>query len=139
MGDKKMSAFICNVETFKNIYGGFELYGKSIDACDKMIMEYGDMTEVVKKFYEYNVKGVNARYDEKTAIRMPAGMLKEALCGVKYISKTQFLKSLNCIHYQMAEGNVPSAKFYKDVEKLMNAVAYNIATQSAEYDKAEWQ
>jgi hypothetical protein len=53
-------------------------------------------------------------------------------------STIQAYKSLQCLSYQCCEGNVPDNPLYKLLEEIENAMARQIVSDLAEYDKAEW-
>lgn len=51
----------------------------------------------------------------------------------------QFLKSLRCYLYQSCEGDCYDTGLYKALDKLSMELAYFIATNSPEYELAEWE
>ena len=51
----------------------------------------------------------------------------------------QFLKSLRCYLYQSCEGDCYDTGLYKALDKLSLELAYFIATNSPEYELAEWE
>jgi hypothetical protein len=138
--ENKMSAFICTSDVYKNIFSGFLAYRFDYKRCNDLVNKYGDITKVLKKFYAYNVRGVNARYGEKTPLQMPKELLDESTVYIEPISRAQFLKSLQCVHYQMAEGNIPMLKFYKEVAALIDEISRPRPKimESSEYKEAKW-
>lgn len=139
MGDKKMSAYICKNETFKTLYSGIVVYGKLFPTSRKLMELIGFESGIVEKIYEFNVMGVNVRYNEKTATEMSDEMKKEVFSTVDYnLTLIQFMKALDCVHYQMSEGKVMGKLFYKQIEQLINEIARHIVAKTKEYEEAEW-
>jgi hypothetical protein len=54
------------------------------------------------------------------------------------ISDIQVLKSLHCLRYQCAEGNVPRMRFYRFLNRLIRTLERHIIDQLPEYKAAEW-
>jgi hypothetical protein len=140
-----MSAFICAEKTFSDIYSGMRLYGNSPIWSDagiahtfKLISEGRKPEELIDILYRLNTRAVNQRYGEEKPEELTAKELNNLCAFNPHVSKAQFLKSLECLSYQMAEGDVPETKFYKQVDKLICAVALSIVHTSKEYEAAKW-
>jgi hypothetical protein len=140
-----MSAFIASKETYSNVYSGLSIYGYSQLApyipikrvWDRMTASHRSLEDIIRDFYRVNVRAVNERYDEKTS-----GEITEKIGRYMVLQKVslfQFLKSLECLHYQMSEGVVPKEEqAYKDIEDLINAVSYVITHNNPSYELASW-
>jgi hypothetical protein len=50
----------------------------------------------------------------------------------------QALKSLNCWHYQCAEGDVPNTELFKGFSEIIHAIEGAIVSRIPEYDQAAW-
>lgn len=142
-----MSAFICSNETYSRIYSGIKVFGLSnlsefsdiSFTLKNHVLEGRTPEEFIDILYRLNVRAVNERYEESAAEELDKKML-QSLCVLGYnISISQWLKSLKCLRYQMSEGDVPSTKFYSQVEKLINAICEHIVTSTKEYEAAVWE
>jgi len=100
-------------------------------------------TALGRKMLRLNIDACNQRYpenhylneaDEKARIKNFKFNIIEELS----VSKVRALKSLHCFLYQCSEGNVPSRKLYKTLEKLSQEWADKIVSDLPEYEKAEW-
>jgi hypothetical protein len=92
---------------------------------------------VMRGLYELNVKAVNHRYGEDTDCQLPPAY--RAAFGSNLITAPDYLKALQCLHYQMSEGaEVPAHPLYKAVEFAIGALAQHIAERSLEYAAADW-
>src|SRR3990167_4628511 len=125
-----MSAFICDPKTFSNVYSGLRIYGTSnlhhystIKRAMTPLLGIRTLDECVAKLYELNVMAVNQRYGDKTALIQDDSYLKHFSYLDPHISLFQFLKSLDCLSYQMAEGNIPETPEYQALENLIKAVS----------------
>jgi hypothetical protein len=93
--------------------------------------------EMIDILYRLNVRAVNERYGDTTDETTTKAMIKES-CVLKDVSVFQFLKSLECLHYQMSEGDVPKTKEYKLVEGLIESVKTAVINRIPEYNAANW-
>lgn len=141
----KMSAFICSSKTFQEIYTGLEMARTSHCLTYNVLRNeinraLGGKTvkEYIDILYRLNVKAVNQRYNEKTIESIPATDLDTIATIDKNVSMAQFLKSCECLHYQMSEGDIPEKKEYKQLEKIIDAISYTIAHTQTEYENAHW-
>ena len=53
-------------------------------------------------------------------------------------SNIQVLKSMRCLSYQCAEGNIPDMQLYKMLDELIELLKNFIIDSLSEYEKAEW-
>jgi hypothetical protein len=140
-----MSAFICGPKTFSDIYSGLAIYGSSplrsydgVASTTEKVLEGKQTEEFIEILYRLNVRAVNQRYIENTPEHLTRETLK-TLCGFNpHVSIYQFLKSLECLHYQMCEGEVPATKPYEQIQDLINSVSRSIAHNCEEYERATW-
>lgn len=149
-----MSAFICNPRTYSDIYSGLRVYGQGdkypvIEAKVSDITSeiraneiMGDNSDIyarlIRKWYTKNVEAVNQRYGDSTTLALTDQELKEMKKFNPLINMYQFLKSLDCLHYQMCEGDIPETQEYKDIAELRKAISHYLKRESTEYDKASW-
>ena len=140
-----MSAFICNPETFSNVYSGLRIYGMSnlhhystIKQAMTPFLGIRTLDECIAKLYELNVEAVNQRYGDKTKLVPDDDYLKSFKNLDPHISMFQFLKSLECLSYQMSEGDIPETPEYQALENLIKAVSYSIAHSHPDYESASW-
>ena len=145
-----MSAFICKERTFKDISGGFKTFENSrfwsTRAAISEFMEYIKGTNqeediydmAISHLYSLNVRAVNQRYGRNIDDVLNS---EDLIKFSEYlpISAIRFLKALECLHYQMSEGDVVNQAGYFLIEKLICAVAKDIIHTSDEYEKAKWE
>ncbi len=84
-----------------------------------------------QKLWNMNCKAVDQRYDESNPVELYRHRYE--LCD-----KMQAYKSMRCLLYQCAEGNVPETALYKDLERYTFGLADSIISYLAEYRMAEW-
>ena len=86
-----------------------------------------------------NVDAVQQRYPDDLPDNLP-GTIGETLLNYRYryemTSRVQALKSLSCLHYQMAEGDVPERAIYKVLQDLKGQWAMQIVQDLPEYESA---
>ena len=94
--------------------------------------------------YNLNKNAVSQRYPtDETEDDLPGaygdnGKLLPYRFRLEPCTDVQGLKSLQCWHYQCAEGNVPEHALYKVFDRLGLYLAKHIVDRSPQYDKAEW-
>ena len=137
-----MSAFMVNDITYDSIakylmqHDSSKVWAVSIVVGD--LERYAEAREaVVNRFVERvklaNAEALQARYDDKVEItptNYRKGRDMSALC---------FYKQLQCVRYQLSEGDVPDSKIYAKLEKLMSAIAEYVVDHLDEYDKYPWE
>jgi hypothetical protein len=123
-----MSAFVCQPETFSTIYSGMKVYGSSQSinfyAVKKITerMTVDTAEHLIKRLYSLNVQAVNQRYGEYRVDWMGDTAFRIYRAFNPSVSKYQFLKSLECLHYQMCEGDIPQTREYKALGELIDAM-----------------
>lgn len=140
-----MSAFVVNQKTFSEIYSGLKLWEDSkngnnylIASGIKKLLEGKQAEEIIDVLYRLNIRAVNQRYNDEAEENTTREELKKMCEFNPHISRHQFLKSLECLHYQMSEGEVPETKSYKLVEQLISNICIAIAHSSDDYEQAHW-
>jgi hypothetical protein len=86
-------------------------------------------------WYDLNVSAVNHRYDDNERalqISFPRRSYSPQW------SIGQLFKNLICLRYQMSEGDVPESEGYKKLDAFIGELAYAIASNTPDYDKATW-
>ena len=86
-----------------------------------------------------NVDAVEQRYPDSKEL---PGRIDETPLGYRFrhedISIVQAIKSLGCLTYQMAEGDVPERPLYKALHHLEGQWAMQIVQSLPEYESAVW-
>lgn len=86
--------------------------------------------------FELNCRAVNQRYGEGEAAEFRA---LDYEFGLLPTSRMQAYKSLQCWHYQCAEGTVPDESLlYSTMQRVMSSIADDIVRRLPEYDAARW-
>jgi len=88
--------------------------------------------EFALDLHRMNVAAVDARYNESNEITY------KYRTNIKTGSKVAVYKSLQCLLYQCAEGDVPKWNLYKLMEEIKNHIASDIIRALPEYDQAKW-
>ncbi len=146
-----MSAFICNNQTYANIYSGMQVFyhpsysntqraiGELLDSVSTPFLDIDHHATALAALYAVNVEAINLRYNENNPTAITNEELKEMCHLQPALSPYQFVKSLECLHYQMCEGNIPeTSKLYPLIGKLISAVCTDIAHTSKLYSEAKW-
>ncbi len=89
--------------------------------------------EAVNTLRNANYKAVDARYNESTAPEILGFSTTSAAW-----SDVQLFKNLQCLHYQMSEGDVFESEIYNRLDTLIKELALCIVGNTAEYDEAQW-
>jgi len=85
-----------------------------------------------QKIWKLNHDAVNQRYNEQ--VKCPKYEFESRKSSV-----FQVLKSLHCLTYQCAEGNVPRRKLYKFLTQLEHEIEYGIINKLKAYEDAKWE
>jgi hypothetical protein len=121
-----MSAFICSPKTLNIIYSG--------------LLKYNDVIaqDTVTQLYKRNVESVNCRYRENTNTALPP----ETRFFLQDVTLAQLIKSLECLMYQMSEGDVPETHEYAYLERLIQSLYALPEVKQPDfrkaYQEAEW-
>lgn len=93
-----------------------------------------EVTLRVQELFNANVSAVNQRYagddDIVNFVEAPRGAIKW--------SDVQLYKHLSCLHYQMAEGDVPKSNTYKNLSDLLGKIAQTLLSETAAYKESAW-
>ena len=96
-----------------------------------------DFDRLAIELYKMNREAVKQRYDENEDsdyIEIP----KTFNWDNDKLNKYQCLKSMQCLHYQCSEGNIPATKLYQFLDELIEAWMSFIIKEIPEYANAEW-
>ena len=140
-----MSAFILREDVFKQLAAEFAYHINHDHAGLQWSVQnfIGDRAHIsleqiaarVQELYAANVRAVNQRYDDETPITDLNIRINSTM---PRWTPVQLLKHLECLSYQMAEGDVPESQIYKDLETLIGNIARRIVGRSEKYDQAKW-
>jgi hypothetical protein len=150
-----MSAFMVSADTWGRIYSGFTVYcrqdhgyylnlnwpyRKLVEACAPWRVDelHSETRSVIRALYSLNVDAVNQRYNDSNQETMPREVLRTATTLNPHITLVQFIKSINCVQYQMSEGNIPELPVYKALTRLINSAERTPLIMSLEYERAKW-
>jgi len=131
-----MSAYVCDNEVFSNIFSGLKIYQKHMVFSDKEL-EY-----MLRDWKKKNIQAVRERYpDIKKVYDLPGTMGQQVDMDLKFspnVSRFQFLKSLECLGYQMSEGSVVGSEELKQVISFQQKIRCDIISGLKEYNDAKW-
>jgi hypothetical protein len=147
-----MSSFIVRPETINRIVsylsyaqGNGQIQYSNVQC---LLRKYGitvekwiDKQALVKKLIDLNIEAVHQRYGDMSIETMPGKVgqkLSDYVFQYEDGGPIRVYKSLQCLTYQCAEGNVPETELYRFLEDLENTIAREIVHAMPEYDKAEW-
>ena len=154
-----MSAFVVEPKTINRvltvIHGGlngnslrsweFKQIQKKLQAIEWDIASQQDLKDLGLAMYNLNKNAVGQRYPDSVETNSLPGSYPNGngLAEYRFIfephcDKYQALKSLQCWHYQCAEGDVPQTKLYKTFAEIGKLIAMNIVTNSPQYEAAKW-
>jgi hypothetical protein len=131
----KMSAYVVDKKTIDRIVTYiFREYGyRDQDILHRYYPQLVAENENVlgQRLWKLNVDAVNCRYEENNPVELYQWSPEH--CGL-----IQTLKSLQCLIYQCAEGNIPDTNLYKDLERLEKSIMSKIIDALPEYNAAQW-
>jgi len=146
-----MSAYICSNKTYENIYSGLQVFyhpsyrntqraiGELLDFVTTPFFDIDHNKTAIAELYALNVNAVNQRYHEHIDTVVRPDQLENICRLSQRISIYQFVKSVECLQYQMCEGDIPEKyELYTIVSKLITAACTDIAHTSELYSKANW-
>lgn len=116
-------------------YGFKRMYGHYLERAGYNTVE--DFNRLYREFFIMNRNAVVQRYNEKEDsdyIKLPDNVNWDNMS----LNKFQCLKSMECLHYQCSEGNVPETKLYKFLSELIELWKNYIIEELPEYEKAQW-
>ena len=95
---------------------------------------YDGQVALGKAMFALNVQAVTTRYKGGAEDFRTMNYKFQASLTTQY----QALKSLKCWLYQCSEGDVPETELFKIMDKISNALAYNIASRTPQFEAANW-
>ena len=107
--------------------------GTFIECTNEGKLYHDGVKKFIRKLYQANLATWNRKYDESDTILdiLPS-------TGAPF-TQHQTLKTLQCLHYNIEEEYVPTAKKLLEQAGIMiNEIKSNIITKMPEYDTAEW-
>lgn len=131
-----MSAFIVTNATMQNVVNAVHMafHGGAYTFCGVHVWDRRNLEEIGAVLFTMNQEAVNQRYD----IEEPATYKHANHKIVGGIALAPYIKSVDCLLYQCAEGSVPEHDHYKQLEavreKLVDAMLRNLP----EYANAAW-
>lgn len=144
-----MSAFLCNKETFEKVYSGLIVYGESRQAeylrnavryatLPHQYEEGGGCISYVRALYAANVEAVGQRYNDETRNEPGAKRIPFTVGFDPHVDLYAWIKALECLLYQMSEGDVPESDTYKSLKSIINASYKEAVHMHDRYEAAEW-
>jgi hypothetical protein len=88
--------------------------------------------------YRANNRAVNQRYSLKNKAPKYKGKIPIVHNGATKRELCDILKALECLLYQMSEGNVFGSRIFNELEKITGNIGREIARRCPEYDAAQW-
>lgn len=140
-----MSAFIVNDDTINGLLAYIAADAadsRSYKRAPQVLQEAGfrldrkGLAGLASELHRLNVYGVDARYGEGQGREMTGRPFKYR--QVANPGPVQAVKSLQCLIYQCAEGDVPERPLFKVLEQLERAILATIVERLPEYSKAAW-
>jgi len=126
-----MSAFLVNNSSISRLADAIRR------KSEKFSKKYTNNLELAHALYSLNVEALRQRYEDYKEMISPFVFTSEIWFDDKK-GNAQFYKSLCCFTYQCLEGNVPETELYKELEKLENDLAHEIAMKWAGEQGAVW-
>lgn len=132
-----MSSFIVSDTTINSIVTYIDEHRyPSSENVDYILNKYGyakfNNDQLAQMLLEMNYQGTNARYGESK-------LVPRIEYHPVHTSREQALKSMECLHYQASEGDVPKkSKTYKFLEALIGVAADNIVSDIPAFKEAQW-
>lgn len=129
--------YILNKRNSPDSYTLSFIFRKLSEAGYSVQTEKG-LIKLAKAMILLNRRGVSARYGENynKIVTYTLDEFAPYMNGEEYDIQT--LKSLQCLTYQCAEGNVPNTKLYKLLELFERAIMSKIISELPSYKEATW-
>jgi len=118
------SKFILTLRVIENDNGSRVLHPNIQAKAAVFARQLYDMNlEAISQRYE---DGINDGYDYKYESCLPME------------NQYQLFANIRCLIYQCNEGDVPETDLFKKLEKICDALAYDIITETDEYKATSW-
>jgi len=136
-----MSAFIVEEDNLYRVINSItkiEGYTKPLQEIKEQAIS--NPKGLFKKLNSLNRYSISQRYekdifDDKMTYPFNLSKYNEAVLKT---NKYQNLKSLRCFLYQSCEGQAEQTPLYKLLDKISSDVAFNIVSETKEYQQSEW-
>lgn len=121
-----MSAFVVTNATVNAVCQAFGVDKYNAPRADE------DLPALGQQLYEMNAAAVSQRYSEE-----PEPVQFNYEWKLQYSKGQQYLACC-CLRYQCSEGDVPERPLYKQLVKVTDALAHEIARRDREVEASEW-
>lgn len=128
-----MSAFIVSDETMHRVVNVILSNTTSFGNIWTEDKDAG--TRIGQLLFKLNALAVNDRYNE--AEKAPDYHFREGYLLIQCDLVSAY-KSLQCLLYQCAEGDIPEMKLFKELENLSHRLAHKIVSDLPAYSAADW-
>lgn len=142
-----MSAYVIDDKTMVRVLRAFTAcshYGYTIAGYSADVKRMSEdnqnatLQAIADALYKANNKAVNQRYGLKNKAPKFKGKspifntdaTKQELCDIS--------KALDCLLYQMSEGNVFGSRIFMELERIAGNIGREIARRCSEYDFSPW-
>ena len=142
-----MSTFMVNDITFNSV-------AKTLIRRGRRSGNYRDVEAIISKFddtndtgmtteqrveaFIYTLKNCNAQAVDARYGDLPDGTPVEWQKG-REMSNLCLVKQLQCIRYQMTEGEIPRGPVYKELKELLQGISEHIVSRSDKYEQYPWE
>lgn len=142
-----MSAFILEPKQFAEIRTGLERiqheqgYDEMRRVLSRVCMTHEHSIEkLVLEWVRLNIEAVKQRYETQDMEGYEIAKDFKLTGGADKVRMTppSTLKHLECLHYQMSEGDITETDDYKGLGDIITALQRNIAEQSIDFISTPW-
>lgn len=150
-----MSAFVVDPKTVNRIVGYLagqlrrgEYFGrtleKELNRAEFSVDDRDNQSNLGLAMYNLNIHAVAQRYPGDTIQTLPGTYENGVLAPYQFdrldgVTSIGAYKAIQCLLYQMSEGNVPESALYKALKSIKGKVAAHIVESLPEYEKAVWE
>ena len=118
-------------------------YGDSYDSrtaaiCGIEVDSEDNAAKLGADMLRLNCQAVDARYGEGESKSFRDDLTYRFAHPYGPVTAVQAYKSLTCWLYQCSEGDVPETELYKSMERVSDALAHHIVSESSAYEAAKW-
>lgn len=120
-----MSAFVLELDEFNGLFSWLEHRKPRLNDSEvyHIIRPYMTPKEFVKALYAANVEAVNQRYDEESDTDGYEPIYRTNLAT---LDRIEVYGILQCLLYQMAEGDVYESKIYNQAKRWYDSLAHDL-------------
>jgi len=136
-----MSAFIVSEDNLYRVINSItKIEGYTKDLKEIKEQAISQPKKLFNKLNTLNRYSISQRYKDEKFTKdntYPFVLSKYNETALK-TNKYQNLKSLKCFLYQSCEGQAEQTPLYKLLDKISSDVAFNIISETKEYQQSEW-